>query len=229
MGKRLWGLAIAAAVALFALTTTASAAMTLDAGVTTTPPSGATSGQPVVLASIVTNNGPDQDPITFTDTVPSGLTITSQVAGNGSCSVTGQKVTCIITLNPGQSAPVQVVVTPTAPGSYTNAVSVAVPSGDTDSNTTNDSASATFLATSIPPIPLPTCIVPNLTGTPVSVAKEVLVDLSCTPSVIKKHTGLVPKGLVIRTNPDPGGYPGGTNVRLVVSSGPRKHHSTKHH
>lgn len=225
MGKRLWGLATAAAVALLAFIATASAATTFDAAVATTPPSGATSGYPVVLASTVTNNGPGQDPITFTDTVPTGLTINSAVADYGTCSTTGQKVTCTISgLAAGQSAPVQVVATPTAPGTYTNSVSVAVPSGDTDSDTTNDSASATFLAVSVPAIQLPTCLVPNLTGTPVSVAKEVLTDLSCTFSVKKKHTGLVLKGDVIRTNLDPGGYPAGTFVRLLVSRGPKKHH-----
>ena len=230
MGKRrLWGLAAAASVALLALTATASAATTFDAAVATTMPSGPTSGYPVVLASTVTNNGPGQDPITFTDNVPSSstasLTITSAVADDGTCSTTGQKVTCTISgLAPGQTALVDVVVTPTAPGSYTNTVSVAVPSGDTDSNTANNSASETFLAVSAPSIPLPVCLVPNLTGAPVSVAEEALTDLACTFTVKKKHTGLVPKGAVIRTNLDPGGYPAGTNVRLLVSRGPKKHH-----
>jgi Domain of unknown function DUF11 len=89
-----------------------------DAGVTTsTPVTSALPGNAALLASTVTNLGPASLPITFTDDIPSGLQIDSVVAGSGSCATSGPQVTCTISgLAPGQSTPVDIVVTPTAPG-----------------------------------------------------------------------------------------------------------------
>lgn len=158
---------------------------TEDAAVTTTPgPSGASAGQAALLSSTVTNNGPGASPITFTDTVPSGMTIDSALAAGGSCSVSGQTVTCTLSgLARGQSAPVAVVVTPSSPGSYENNVSVAPPSGTTDPNTANNTASATLnVVLSLPA----KCVVPKLKGASSSLAKTVLKDLGCKVKTDRK-------------------------------------------
>jgi hypothetical protein len=192
-----------------------------DAGVTTSAgPSGAAAGRPALLSSTVTNTGPGETPITFTDQVPSGLTINSAVAGDGTCSTSGQTVTCTISgLSSGASVPVDVVVTPNGAGSYANSASVAVGSPFTDPVAANNSASATLAVG--PPAPNPTCVVPKLKNTPSSVAKAVLTDLGCAVKVKHKHSS-VRKGLVIGTSPGPGTYPFQQTVTLKVSSG-KKH------
>jgi uncharacterized repeat protein (TIGR01451 family) len=191
-----------------------------DAAVTTTGPSGASAGQAALFSSTVTNNGPGGRAITFTDTVPSGMTIDSAVAGSGSCSVSGQTVTCTISgLATGQSAPVAVVATPSSPGSYTNRVSVAPPSGATDPNTANNSASATLnVGLSLPA----KCVVPKLKGASSSLAKRVLKDLGCKVKTTKAHSNSVRKGSVVKTKPGPGKYPYRKRITLAVSSGPKK-------
>jgi len=54
-----------------------------DAGVTTSASSGTLAGGQAPLSSTVTNAGPLSGPITFTDNVPAGLTVTAAVAGQG--------------------------------------------------------------------------------------------------------------------------------------------------
>jgi hypothetical protein len=191
-----------------------------DAAVTTSAaPANATAGSLGLLSSTVTDAGPSSGAITFTDTVPAGLTIDSAVAGSGSCSTTGQQVTCTISgLAPGQSAPVNIVVTPTAAKSYTNTVSVATAN---DPNAGNNTASATFTVAAAPPAPK--CVVPSLKRTPLSTAKRVLKLLGCKVGKTRKaHSTSVNKGLVIKTSPKAGTYPAGKTVSLTVSSGPRK-------
>jgi uncharacterized repeat protein (TIGR01451 family) len=193
-----------------------------DAAVTTSGPSRASAGQTALLSSTVTNNGPDEAPITFRDTVPPGMTIDSAVAGGGSCSVSSQTVTCTISgLATGQSAPVAVVATPSSPGSYTNNVSVAPPSGWTDPNTANSSASATFnVGLSLPA----KCVVPKLKAASSSLAKTVLTDLGCRVKTTKAHSNSVRKGSVVKTKPGHGTYPYHKRITVVISSGPRKRH-----
>jgi Domain of unknown function DUF11/PASTA domain len=191
-----------------------------DAAVTTSAaPANATAGSFAVLSSTVTNAGPSSGPITFSDAVPAGLTINSVVAGSGSCSTTGQQVTCTISgLAPGQSAPVIVVVTPTAAKSYANTVSIAVAN---DHNAANNTASATLTVSAARPAPK--CVVPSLKRTPLSTAKRVLKLLGCKVGKTRKaHSTSVHKGLVVKTSPKAGTYPAGKTVRLTVSSGPRK-------
>jgi uncharacterized repeat protein (TIGR01451 family) len=195
-----------------------------DAGVTTSAgPSGAAAGQTVLLSSTVTNHGAGESTLTFTDSVPSGMTIDAAVAGPTACSTSGQTVTCTITgLASGQSVPVNVVVTPSSAGSYTNDVSVAVPSGVTDPNASNNSASASLSVGAFVPA---RCIVPRLKGTTKSLATTLLKDLGCKVRTGKTHSKSVKKGLVVRTKPGKGVQPYQTKVTLIVSSGPpRKHH-----
>jgi hypothetical protein len=196
--------------------------ITQDAAVTTTAgPSGASAGQAALLASTVTNNGPGTGPITFTDVVPAGMTVDAAVAGGGTCAASGQTVTCSVALGSGQSGPVDVVVTPSSPGSYTNHASVVVGTNATDPNTANNSASATLsVGLSLPA----KCVVPRLKGVASGVAKTVLKDLGCRVRVSHAHSRSVHKGSVIKTKPGQGTYAYRRVITLVVSSGPKKKH-----
>ncbi|MGB8880323.1 MAG: PASTA domain-containing protein [Solirubrobacteraceae bacterium] len=195
----------------------------VDAGVTTSVgPSGATAGHPALLISTVVNNGPASAPITFTDQVPAGLTINSAAAGDGTCSTSGQTVTCTITgLPAGQSVPVEVIATPSAAGSYTNSVSIALNAGASDPNPTNNTAAATLsVASGAPPAK---CVVPALRAVPSGLARTVLNDLGCKVKTAKAHSQSIRKGTVVSTNPGHGTYASGVTITLIISSGPKKH------
>ena len=201
-----------------------------DAGVTTgTPLANASPGNPALLASTVSNAGPLSVPITFTDDVPAGLQIDSAVAGSGSCATSGQQVTCTISgLAPGQSAPVDIVVTPNAAGGYANSVSVNPATGVSDPNPTNDAASA-ILTVTAPPAPVapptPKCVVPALKGIPAAFARHVLGLLGCTVGRVRNVHSHETKGDVVTASPGAGTYAAGQVVALEVSSGPK--HSRK--
>jgi hypothetical protein len=214
----------------FALNVAATVQSVFDPGVsTTTGPAGATVGKPALLLSSVTNSGPGSAPITFTDTVPTGLTIGSEAVGSGSCSVTGQQVSCTITgLASGGTAPVIIVVTPTAAGSYTNNVTVAPVGGDVDTNPANDTTATTLAVAPVPPPP--SCTVPALAGTPLGVAKRVLVLLNCKAGAVTRASSkTVAKGDVIKTTPRAGVYANDKVIALVVSSGPPKKKRRRRH
>jgi hypothetical protein len=190
-----------------------------DASVATSAPSNAAAGHVAVLSSSVTNGGSGSAPITFTENVPAGLAIDAVFAANGSCSTTAQTVTCTISgLASGQSAPVDVLATPSAPGNYTNSVSVAVGSGATDPNSANNTASAAF---GVGRVIAAKCVVPKLKGISAGFAKTVLKDLGCKPKLKHQHSS-VHKGDVIGTSPGPGTHAYRTKVTVKVSSG-KKH------
>jgi hypothetical protein len=191
-----------------------------DAGVTTSAvPSKAAAGYPALLSSTVANGGPAAGPITFTDNVPAGLAINSAAAGSGTCATSGQKVTCIITgLGAGQSAPVDIVVTPSGAGTFTSAASVVVAAPFTDPNAANNSASATLTASTVV---APRCVVPNLKGIKLQFANQVIFGCTAGP-VRHAHNSSVAKGDVIRTSPGAGTYPAGEKITFVVSSGPKR-------
>lgn len=201
----------------YTIDVSATLAVSQDAAVTTsTAPAKPTVGNLAVLASTVTNDGPGALSITFRDTVPSGLTIDFASTGSGNCTVSGQLVTCTVTgLAAGGSAPVNVVVTPQAKGSYTNNVGVGVAVGVTDPNPANNSASAT-LKVGLKPTPA-ACVVAKLKGTPAGVAKHVLKLLGCKVKVKRIHHPGVGKGLAIKTKPGAGTYAFGKRVTLLVS------------
>jgi hypothetical protein len=208
-----------------------------DAGVTTTTgPSNAIAGEPALLSSTVTNGNVDNMPVTFIDAVPAGLTIDSAVAGSGACSTAGQIVSCTVGgLAPGQSAPVQIVVTPTAAGTYQNAVSISVPSSVTDPNPANNAASASLAVASAPSAasaiaatvatPVAHCMVPVLNRIPAPFARRVLGLLGCrVGSVRRVHSKTVAKGEVILSTPGAGTYSAAKVVSLTVSAGRAKGH-----
>ena len=100
-------------------------------------------GQPASYTITVRNvgSGPTTGPITVTDVVPAGLTITGASGSGWNCTVAGQVVTCT---HPGPLAPngtltVTLTVVPTvaAVPSVTNRASVATP-GDTNPGNNDD-------------------------------------------------------------------------------------------
>jgi hypothetical protein len=202
-----------------------------DVGVTASAtPASVPAGNFAVVSSSVTNSGPEATPITFTDTIPSGLAIESVAAGSGSCTTAGQQVTCTISgLAVGQSAPVNVVVDPTAPGTYTNTVTAAPAAGIADPNSANNTASTSLVVTAAlgPP---PKCTIPSLARTPLTVARSILILLGCrTGRVQQIFSASVAKGAVIKTTPRPGTYTLGTTVSLQVSKGRKPHPKRKKH
>jgi hypothetical protein len=209
-------------------------------------PADATVGSLAVLAATVTDHGPEASAVEFTDTVPAGLRVESAVVGPGSCTTAGQTVSCAIEgLAVGESAPVTIMVTPTAPGSYLNAVSVVPGEGLVDHSPADDTASARLEVAPAPPatitgrIPTPptgtnqpprpairACLVPNLRRVPPATARHLLRRLGCTAGKSRHvHNRKVPRGTVVRTAPKPGTYGARRKVGLVVSWGPpRQHH-----
>ena len=181
----------------------------------------------------MTDNGPASNPLTFTDAVPAGLTIGAVLSPSGPCTTLGQVVTCTISgLTAGQSAPVDIVVTPAA-GTYTNSVTVAQPSGATDPVSANNAATAAFTAVA-PPTPAPTkCVVTSLANVPLGTAKKLLAALDCkVGKVTKSYSSKVVKGDVIKTTPGSGSFTAPKSVGIDESNGPKpkKHHkTTKHH
>ncbi len=171
----------------------------------------------------ISDNGIASEPVTFTDTVPGGLSIISAVAGSGSCTVAAQQVTCTTTgLKPGSSAPVAILVSAPAAGSYPDTASVALANTAlSDPNPANNSASATLTVAAPAP---PACQTLKLARFPLAIAKAVIPALHCkVGKVTLKASRTVHKGLVISTSPGAGvTLTSGTAVNLVVSSGPAK-------
>jgi hypothetical protein len=186
--------------------------------------SNATVGLPAVLTATVTNHGPLNGPITFTDPVPSGLSVDLAATSSGSCSTNAavNLVTCTLTGIPaGQSANVAIVVTPKAAHSYTDSGTVADGTSVIDPNPANNNASTTM---KVAAAGAPTkCVVPKLSGTPESVATKVLPLLGCKVGKVKKATSKsVAKGDVISTAPGAGSYAVGKSIGITVSSGKPK-------
>ena len=193
--------------------------------ITSSGPANAAAGHPALLSSSVTNGGPASGPISFAEHVPAGLTINSILFSFGTCSTSGQVVTCTFpTLSNGQSAPVDVIVTPTSAGDYTDSAAVSVAKGFVETTPANNNASSTLHASSAPaPASALNCVVPNLKGTTVNLAKSALRSLNCEVGKIRHaHSKKVRKGRVIKTSPKPGTYAPSELVGLQVSSGAKK-------
>lgn len=177
-------------------------------------------GSLALLTSTVRNSGPSTGPVSVIDAVPAGMTVDAVAAGGGTCAIAGQLVTCTIANLPtGQSAPVDIVVTPKRTGNFTNTVS-ANPTLDQDPNSANNVASATM---SVGQSSGTRCVVPALARIQLRLAKRLLGSLGCrVGKVTRVHSARVPKGTVVKTVPGSGTYAAGKPVAIQVSSG-RKH------
>ncbi len=125
-----------------------------DPKVTMTAPGYLRLGKTAAFSSVVTNGGPDTTTgVQLRATLPAGATLASASSTVGSCSG-GPIVTCVIgTLGAGASATVTIVLSALSVGSLTLSASV---QGDYDTNTGNNSASATTAVieqNAVPPAP----------------------------------------------------------------------------
>jgi uncharacterized repeat protein (TIGR01451 family) len=195
------------------------AGLSLSAG-----PSNAVVGQPAVLTATVTNHGPFNGLITFTDPVPTGLTVDYAAVSSGSCSTNTAVniVTCTLAnVAVGQSEKIGIVVTPKSAQSFSDAGTLAIVSGATDPNPANNSATATLNVSS--GAPAARCVVPKLGGASLALTKKLLGLLDCKAGKVKKATSKsVAKGDVISTSPGAGTYAAGTSVAITESSGKPK-------
>ena len=108
----------------------------------------------ITWTMVVTNNGPDTDTgVTIVDPMPAGNTFVSATTSQGSCTG-GAILNCSIgTMTAGQQVTITLVTTPTTVGDQVNTVTV---SGDKpESNTTNNSATATVVTVQQPLPPPP--------------------------------------------------------------------------
>jgi hypothetical protein len=190
-----------------------------DVGVTqqALPATIAPGGESVLLLN-VSNAGPGTGATTVTDAVPSGLTIEAVSAGDGTCTISGQSVSCKLASAP---ATIAVVVSAAKVGSYANTASVS--SALTDPNLANNSSSATLTVA----VPAATgCRLVPLAKVPLSQAKSVIRALDCKVGKVKaKASRSIRKGDVISTSPRPGKgktVAAGTKVAIVYSSGKPK-------
>ena len=197
-----------------------------DAAVTAsaTPPA-INVGGAAEYAFTVSNGGVASQPITLTDTIPSGLTVLAAASGSGSCATAAQTVTCTISgLAAGSSTPVSIIVSASGAGGFVDAATVVTPLSDP--NPANNSAAARLTVNAPATAPAPTCRTVRLAGAPLAVAKVVVRALSCRlGKVTKKASRTVRRGLVITTRPGPGAtLAAGSAVNIVVSSGPPRKH-----
>jgi uncharacterized repeat protein (TIGR01451 family) len=93
----------------------------------------------------VQNTGPDQASVSIEGTLPSGVAFLSATPSQGSCQAAPPLVTCNLGVIPvGGGATVQIVVTPSAPGVYTN--SATLRTGFIDPDPSDNSAQQTTTA-----------------------------------------------------------------------------------
>lgn len=192
-------------------------------------PSSIIAGGAAEYAFTVSNGGVASEPVTFTDAIPSGLKILTAAAGSGTCSTTGQTVTCTISgLKAGSSVPVSIVVQAAGVGSYPDSASV-TSSALSDPNPGNNSVNTTL---TVGNLPAPPCKTVRLTGLQLAFAKQLIGALNCkVGKVTRKASRSVRKGLVISSNPGANKtLAAGSAVNVVISSGPpkKKKHKKKH-
>ncbi|MGA9377731.1 MAG: NEW3 domain-containing protein [Phormidium sp.] len=99
-------------------------------------------GNNVTFNITVTNTGPvPGTSVVLTNPLPENTTFASATPSQGTCELSGSNVVCNLgTINPGQTANVSVVVTPTTPGTISNSVIVTSPN---DSQPANNQLAAT--------------------------------------------------------------------------------------
>ena len=126
----------------------------------TVSPNPAQVGVGISYRIVVGNDGPAvATDVTVMDTLPPGVAFGSVSASQGTCSGNAP-VNCVLgNLNPGETALITIVVTPSAPGQLANSVSVN--SGQTDHDSTNNTSSLDTVVQAA--AALPVMLDPNLT------------------------------------------------------------------
>jgi uncharacterized repeat protein (TIGR01451 family) len=106
-------------------------------------PDPAVTGQTLTYRAVISNQGPsDATGVTFTDLLPSGVSFVSALASQGSCNLTGRRVSCNLGGLPvGATATVNLSVSPTSAGQLVNSASVSA--DEVESVLSNNSATLT--------------------------------------------------------------------------------------
>ena len=135
-----------------------SCAFRVDLSITkTASPSPDELGSNITWTMVVTNNGPDTDTgVTVADPMPAGNTFVSAATTQGSCTG-GAILNCTIgTMAAGETVTITLVTTPTVAGTVTNTANVV---GDrAETNTANNTASASVVVNQITPPPPVFCV-----------------------------------------------------------------------
>jgi uncharacterized repeat protein (TIGR01451 family) len=115
--------------------------------VKTAVPNPVAEGSTLTYTLTVTNNGPtDATNVTTVDGLPSAVSFISAVPSQGSCSLSGVTVTCLLgTMNSGAVATVTIAVTAVTPSDVTNTATVSA--DQPDPNSANNTSSVTVLIT----------------------------------------------------------------------------------
>jgi uncharacterized repeat protein (TIGR01451 family) len=127
-------------------TETTQVILAADLAVTKTANARAQVNQGLTYTVTVVNNGPSTATgVTLVDTLPTGVRFVAATPSQGSCSLTGSTLTCLIgTLAPGAGATVTILVVPTRPGILTNTATVS--GNEFDPNLANNTATVTTTA-----------------------------------------------------------------------------------
>jgi hypothetical protein len=180
-------------------------------------------GRIATYAFTVTNRSAFDGPMTVSAAVPAGLTVLSALVGTGSCSVSGQTVTCTTgRVDSGASVPLTIIVRADSPGTYAVSATVSVIGSDP---APGDNTGGATLTVSPVPVPAPTaaaCKPAQLKGLSLALAKRVIAAVNCKlGKVTKAASKKVRKGLVISTSPGAGKtLANGARIKVVQSSGP---------
>ena len=206
------------------LNASADLVQSMDVGLTASAtPESINAGSVGLLGFSISNGGPSAGTATLVDLVPPGLSVLAAFVGSGTCTVSGQEVTCATApLAVGSSTPAGVVVSAPSPGTFTNTGTLTT--SIADPNPANNTAAATLTVNPVPVAARSLCRVVTLRAVPLGEAKSVLRVLGCAIGKVSKHSSkTIPKGDVISTSPGPGVQPAGTVVNIRQSSGKPKH------
>jgi uncharacterized repeat protein (TIGR01451 family) len=128
--------------------------LTSDPKVTMSAPGFVRVGRPAAFKAVVSNGGPDATPgVQLRATVPAGATLVSTSSTAGTCSGSAPIICIVGTLANGASATITINLSSAAAGSLSLSATV---QGDYDTNTSNNTASATVPVieqNAVPPAP----------------------------------------------------------------------------
>jgi uncharacterized repeat protein (TIGR01451 family) len=141
----------------------------------------------ITWTMVVKNNGPDTATgVKIADPLPSGTTFVSVATTQGTCTG-GATISCSLgTMAPGATVTITLVTTPTAAGTVTNTVTVV--GNETETNYTNNTATATVVVNvATPPPPVYCVAVSRITPKQLFVGRKVTLTIHVT-----KHGKAVP-------------------------------------
>jgi Domain of unknown function DUF11/PASTA domain len=196
---------------------TTSAPLLADLSVTVgDDPEPALVGDDVSYVATVQDAGPMNAPdATLAVTLPPGVSFAAAKASQGGCSRSGSVVTCDLgALAVGGSATATIDVVVTQAGEPTISATVSGPRQDPSQANNSTTQQTTVQAP---------CVVPNVRGKLLPVAKQAIARSHCTTGKItRRYSRRVRRGRVVSQAPAPGArLPNGDPVSLVVSRGPR--------